>query len=885
MPYAEVAVNAWFNHRDTYTYGVPPGMDVRPGHAVYVPFGRRRLQGVVLALAAAPRFDAERVLPIGGVIAPEPLLSPERVELARWLSAYYLAPPFPGAQLMLPPGFEQRPLTHYRALLLEGARRQPTERELQVWNYLRENGPVEAAPAAVALGLSVQRPLDALVRKGLAVRTFELAPARGRHRTVPYVRLAAGREIVEGWLARPRGTKPSRAADLLERLADAGRVSLESGAAVEAAARTLEALGLARRDGDALALIASLAEARERADGLRHVAAVRTQVETLRLLLTEGPLHQRSVMRERTGIDLPSLRALEEEGLIVLEEVQVERDPLSGRDYPPRPAPMLTRGQADVLRPVVAALRERKPRTFLLHGVTGSGKTEVYLSALEQAVALGGRGIALVPEIALTPQAVRRFAERFPGRVAVLHSGLTLGQRFDQWSRIQRGEYDVVVGARGALFAPQPNLSLIILDEEHEWTYKQSDALPRYHARETAERLSELTGAALVLGSATPDVMSYQRAEEGRYTLLDLPDRIAAFEDGDGPAGVRPLPAVEVVDMREELRAGNRDVFSRSLHEAIVQALAQEEQVILFLNRRGSASFLLCRDCGHSPACSSCGPAYAYHEDVGNLVCHQCGRRQNVPERCPRCDGRRLRPVGIGTQRLEEETARVFPEARTMRWDRDVTRERGAHEQLLERFLERQADILIGTQMVAKGLDLPYVTVVGVIAADIGLHVPDFRSGERTFQVLSQVVGRAGRGPLGGRAIIQSYAPDHYAIAAASRHDYEGLYREEIVGRKALGYPPFGRLARLIYAGSGERRSLGEAEVVAHRLTEEIRRTGEPGAWVRGPAPAYVPRARGRWRWNVLLRAQEPGVFLARFLDDAPLAEGWEIDIDPVALA
>jgi primosomal protein N' (replication factor Y) len=290
---------------------------------------------------------------------------------------------------------------------------------------------------------------------------------------------------------------------------------------------------------------------------------------------------------------------------------------------------------------------------------------------------------------------------------------------------------------------------------------------------------------------------------------------------------------------------------------------------------------LLCRDCGFVPLCPSCGLAYSHHADIDRLVCHECGRTRGMYGECPECHGARLRGVGLGTQRLEEETALTFPEARILRWDRDVTRGRGSHERILAQFLQRQADILIGTQMIAKGLDLPYVTLVGVVAADIGLHVPDFRSAERTFQVLSQVAGRAGRGPLGGRVIIQSYAPDHYAIEAAARHDYHAMYAEEMGWRRELGYPPFGRLAQLAYTGRGERRSLDDAARIAARLTEEVRRRGEPGAWVRGPAPAFIPRRRGAFRWNIILRAPDP----ADILRDFTLGEGWEVDIDPVSLA
>ncbi|HWO94627.1 MAG TPA: primosomal protein N', partial [Dehalococcoidia bacterium] len=701
--FAEVAVNAHFPHRDTYTYAVPEGLDVRAGHAVYVPFGRRRLQGVVLDLGDAPRFDPERIVPIEGLIEPEPLLSPEQVALVRWLVEEYLAPPFPCARMFLPPGFEERPLTFYAALPLEMRRGGISERHQAVWNYLKENGPIEAAAAKAALREATPAVLDSLVRKGLAIRTFGLAPARGKVRSVPHVRLIADRARVDAWLAHPRGEKPSRKAALLELLAEQGGIDAAAARSSfgEALLRELAERHIVSIDAAArVTLSVTAGQAFDLAQDLRLTAGQKAQAVVLRLLLDEGPVLPRAVVRARTGINMPALRELETEGLIVLEDVPVERDPLAGRTFESRPAPTLTRGQADALRPIIAALERREPKRFLLHGVTGSGKTEVYLAALERALAVGRRGIVLVPEIALTPQMIRRFAERFPGRFTVLHSGLSPGQRFDQWWRVARGEVDIVIGARQALFAPIRDLGIIILDEEHEWTYKQHDAVPRYHARDAALQLGNLTGAVVLLGSATPDVVSYHRAKEGAYRLLTLPERIAAHEherDG-GTSGSRALPDVEVVDMREELRAGNREAFSRALHTAIEETLARGEQIILFLNRRGSSSFLLCRDCGEAPQCSSCSMALSHHESPPRLVCHQCGRSRSVPERCPKCGGVRLRGVGIGTQRLEELVSLTFPRARILRWDRDVTRVQGAHERILGQFLERQADILIGTQ-------------------------------------------------------------------------------------------------------------------------------------------------------------------------------------------
>ena len=517
-------------------------------------------------------------------------------------------------------------------------------------------------------------------------------------------------------------------------------------------------------------------------------------------------------------------------------------------------------------------------RTFLLHGVTGSGKTEVYLAALDQAVALGKRAIVLVPEISLTPQTVRRFAERFPGQVAVMHSRLSLGEHFDMWHEIRDGRYAVVIGPRGALFAPQPDLALVIIDEEHEWTYKQQEGSPRYHARRAAEEMCRLTGAALVLGSATPDVESRFRADDGAYRLLELPDRLLRADDGSVAVG--PLPEVEIVDLRSELMAGNRSIFSRSLAAGMRRALAAGEQVILFLNRRGTASFLQCRDCGYVPECKHCAVALTYHEADLALICHYCQRRLPPLGECPSCKSDRIRMIGLGTQRVEEEVHRAFPEARTLRWDRDVTRGRDSHEAILARFLAHEADVLVGTQMIAKGLDMPLVTLVGVVTADTALHLPDFRAGERTFQLLEQVAGRAGRGLRGGRVIIQTYTPEHHAIQSVRSHDYASMYEREIEFRRRLGYPPFGRLVRLTFAHTGAGYAQEQAAAMARSLTEERDRRGLPNLDILGPSPAFVPRVRGRWRWNVILRGSDP----VALLRDMPLPRGWTVDVDPASL-
>ena len=562
--------------------------------------------------------------------------------------------------------------------------------------------------------------------------------------------------------------------------------------------------------------------------------------------------------------------------LIAIDYIEVHREPLSRYQIQISQRLSLTDAQEAVFKPIQYSLHNNvgtKPAVFLLHGVTASGKTEIYLQALAEAVKLGKKGIALVPEIALTPQTIERFSARFPGRVAVLHSQLTLGEQFDEWQRIRKGEVDVVVGPRSALFAPQPDLGLIIIDEEHEWTYKQQEQSPRYHARDVAIKLAELTGATIVMGSATPSVETYYRATRGDYQLLELPDRVV-------PQINAPLPEVKVVDMRKELKAGNRSMFSQMLTQSIEKVLKNKEQAILFLNRRGSATTIQCRNCGFVIKCKRCDIPMTYHLDSDVLVCHRCNNKMKPPQVCPNCFSRRIRYLGIGTEKLAQEVQSLFPQARLLRWDSDVTQKKNAHQDILNKFRNYEADILIGTQMVAKGLDIPLVTLVGVVLADTSLNLPDFRAGERTFQLLCQVAGIAGRGQSGGEVIIQTYNPEHYTVQAAARHDYKGFYEQEINSRRQLQEPPFVQLATLTFVHANDNRCREEAEKTAKRIMEERNARGVPDLSLIGPAPAFIHRLRGRYHWQIILRGSE----LSSFLKNIPFQQGWMIDIDPVGL-
>ncbi len=808
MRYAEVSVNSPVAQRRTFSYAIPPHLDIDVGQAVWVPFGDKLLQGIVLELSPHP--SVEETKEIAGVIEPRPLLPPAQVLLARWISPHYLSPLFDAVALMLPPGFERKTVTFVSATSI------PDDFDLsalnaeqrQVLNLVQKQDKVSLRQIEKALGKKkAQTIVSRLVKRGLATRSYELEPVRARPKRVPYLRLevAASEARQEAAKLHKKGAK--KQAVLLEFLAQQTKP-------------------------------VSLAQARKSVDCSSSV-----------------------------------VKAVVSRGLVSVEQVKIIREPISYRDIAPSQPLTLTPTQKAAFEAIKSSLTEGKAEVFLLHGVTGSGKTEVYLQALAEAVKLGKRGISLVPEIALTPQTIERFASRFPHRVAVLHSKLSLGEQFDEWQRIRDGEFDVVIGPRSAIFAPQPDLGLIVIDEEHEWTYKQNDKSPRYHARDVAIKLAELTGAVVILGSATPDVETFYQAQRGDYRLLQLPGRVTPR---DGSA----LPQVEVVDLREELKAGNRSLFSLSLSQAMSQAVTNGEQVILFLNRRGAATFIQCRSCGFVLRCKRCEVPLTYHLVEDTLVCHQCNYRIPVPESCPRCTRRRIKFLGLGTQRLEQEVEYSFPQARLLRWDSDVTRGKHSHDEILGKFRAHQADILIGTQMIAKGLDLPLVTLVGVVSADTALNLPDFRAGERTFQLLSQVAGRAGRGTLGGRVIIQTYAPEHYAIQAAAEHDYVSFYEREIDYRRQLHNPPFTRLACLTYSHPNDALCQRETERMKQGLSQEIESQGIADIELIGPAPAFIHRLRGRFRWQLILRGSE----LSAFLSPIPFPQGWTVDIDPVGL-
>jgi primosomal protein N' (replication factor Y) len=581
-------------------------------------------------------------------------------------------------------------------------------------------------------------------------------------------------------------------------------------------------------------------------------------------------------VRRLTRITANGLDELRRAGLIAVETSAVRHDPLAGRAIPATTPLPLTSAQREALAAILRVGKDGQPGVVLLHGVTGSGKTEVYLQALAAHLAAGRRGIVLVPEIVLTPQAMMRYAGRFPGRVALLHSGLSDAERLDQWRRIRAGLVDVVVGSRSALFAPVDRLGLIVVDEEHESAYKQEEHAPTYHARDAAVALGRLTGAAVVLGSATPSVESYWRAHAGEYRLVELQSRAPA-----GPSGAKPaLPVVTVVDLRAELRAGNTSILGASLQTALHETLDAHQQVVLFLNRRGTASSVICRECGFVARCGQCDVPMTYHASESALICHYCGKRQDAPRVCPHCWSTSIRYFGIGTERVEVAVKRLLPKARVLRWDRDTARTRQTHEQLLAAFVERRADVLVGTQMIAKGLDLPAVTLVGVISADVALYLPDFRAQERAFQLLTQVAGRAGRGDHLGRVIIQTFNPSHFCIEAAASHDYAAFYSAEIFARERFGYPPFRRFVKLVFTDRDRHRAQVEALALAGRIESAIAALGLERTDVVGPAPCFMERLRGAYRWQLIARGPDLRPLL-RALAAEDALRGWAVDVDP----
>jgi primosomal protein N' (replication factor Y) (superfamily II helicase) len=823
----------------TFDYAVSPALQARvaPGHLVSIPFGARLVPGVVWAVVAPEtmRLDSgEAALrPIAALLDPHPLLDASRMRLAEWLADRYSCPLALAVRLMLPPGLLQgtrvvlRPLQADVVADATGPTGIGLRDEAAVLGAVRSRGQLDERAVSRSLGgRRAQQAVSALLAAGAVERA---AVALAVWRASAHLELDA--------LAPISNTTPIPSA------------SLPRGPGERRAERILRQLAVL----DLLARRAGGGSAAESEAGWR---------------LAE--------VRKLTRITGSALSELQRAGLIALETVEARHDPLAGRAIPATAPLELTGEQRDALAAILGAGRDGTPGVVLLHGVTGSGKTEVYLQALAAHLAAGRRGIVLVPEIALTPQAMMRYAGRFPGRVALLHSGLSEAERLDQWRRIRAGLVDVVVGSRSALFAPVERLGLIVVDEEHETAYKQEERAPTYHARDAAVALGRIAGAAVVLGSATPSVESSWRAHAGEYRLIELQARAPT-----GPSARLPaLPAVTVVDLRAELRAGNTSILGEAMQTALHETLDAGQQAILFLNRRGTASSVICRECGYVARCGQCDVPMAYHASDSALICHYCGRRQDAPRVCPHCWSTSIRYFGIGTERVEAAVKRLMPRARVLRWDRDTARTRQTHEQLLAAFVERRADVLVGTQMIAKGLDLPAVTLVGVVSADVALYLPDFRAQERAFQLLTQVAGRAGRGDTPGRVIIQTFNPNHFCIEAAAGHDYDAFYSAEIVARERFSYPPFRQFVKFVYTHRDRHQAQVEATALGGRMEAQIAALALERTDVVGPAPCFMERLRGAYRWQLIARGPDLRPLLGALAAEDAL-RGWAVDVDP----
>lgn len=620
--------------------------------------------------------------------------------------------------------------------------------------------------------------------------------------------------------------------------------------------------------------VVSIAELAEAVDSLPQNAEKQKVVLEYFIKHTEA-IELRKLISE-LKISSTTVKALVEKQLLTEQDMEVYRDPYENRSFERTEPLVLTDDQHSAIEPILESIENKLFQVFLLYGVTGSGKTEIYLQSIQDCLEKGREAIVLVPEIALTPQMVNRFKGRFGNLVAVLHSGLSAGEKYDEWRKIQRKEVKVVVGARSAIFAPFENLGIIIIDEEHETSYKQEE-MPRYHARDVAIERAKKYHCPVVLGSATPSLESFARAQKGVYQLLTLPNRM----------NQKGLPTVEIIDMREELRAGNRSMFSSKLFEMLKLRIERKEQAVLFLNKRGHSSFVMCRDCGFVMNCPNCDISLTYHRVNEQMKCHYCGFESHVPKFCPECSSEHIRYFGTGTQKVEDELGKILPEARVIRMDVDTTGRKGAHEKLLKDFQDGKADILLGTQMIAKGLDFPNITLVGVLSADTMLHLPDFRSSEKTFQLLTQVSGRAGRHELPGEVIIQTYTPEHYSIELAGTQDYDRFYHREMMVRKIHHYPPFYYLTLITVS----HEHLVEVVSATEKIASFIRSRISNQAVVLGPAASPIPRVNNRYRYHCLIKyKREPELFktlktiLDQYQSDAKSGLLVSIDVNPYIL-
>jgi len=818
--YAEIAVE--LPVPGTYHYAVPERLRGRAavGARVLVPFGNRGVSGVVVGLGeeADPSLAEDKIRPISDLVDNAPLVDRDLLDLCLWVARYYEAAPGEVLRAALPAGTQISSAPYVR---------------------LTPAG-LEAVGGGAATGALSRQQRDILGR---------VAAASG---------VVAQKKLLKGKVRRG-DLVPLFEAGLLEATSERKK------ARVRARTVRVAVLDHAPTDDDRAALARS---PRRR--------------EVLDALVAAGGRADVSVLNQAVPRASAHVRGLAGMGLVSVEEREVRRSGWADANEgatasAPAVPPRLTDAQREAVDAIGQAIERGSFEAFLLHGITGSGKTEVYLHAIGDVVAAGRSALVLVPEISLTPQLAARFRARFGDEVAVLHSGLSDGERFDEWHRLQRGAAHIALGARSAVFAPVRNLGIVVVDEEHDSSFKQEEGV-RYSARDVALVRAQRASVPCVLGSATPSMESFRQAATGRYRLQSLPKR----------ANARPLPSVELVDLRE-YRTDGESMLSAPLADAIEETLKAGDQVILFLNRRGFSTFVVCGQCGFSFRCKHCSVSLTYHRYKEELCCHYCGHSEPLTDRCPSCNAQAIIRKGLGTERIAAAVAERFPDARVSRLDRDTS---GRMQGILAAVARRETDILVGTQMVTKGHDFPGVTLVGVLCADTGLSLPDFRASERTFQLLTQVAGRAGRGDRPGRVLVQTYRPDHPVLVAARTHDYDQFYRSESLGRSELGYPPFGHLVAVRIDGADARAVEKEAQRLGRRAASLAFGTSGAGeVEVLGPTEAPLARLKGRTRWHLWLRG--PDRRKLRELQRAVVAAGGAgggtagvrvvIDVDPVS--
>jgi len=855
MLYVRIAVNVTAVTGE-FDYHLPAALEgvACVGSLVRVPFGSQLAQGVLLEFVSHPAVaETKAVLEL---VDPLPVLTAAQIAFARQLAAETLGPLAAIVDLMIPPGLSQHADVLYEII----------ERRAEIRTAGAKASDHFVFPTLTSLTTTQKRLVDLLAKRG-ALRGRQI----DRHFERVEWRKSAQGLVRQGLLKStsvlpPAGVRPKfiRTAQLA--------------AAPELAEAAMLELG-------------------------RTEAALERRQRALRFLMHEPEPVNVSWVYAESGCTLADLQELAERELVALSEAEIFRDPVAGMQRREKGSAAreltLTSDQEKVLADVLQAFNSSEPSAapFLLHGVTGSGKTEIYLRAAAEALRRGKQSLILVPEIALTAQMVHRFMARFPGRVGLVHSRLSDGERYDTWRRARNGQLAVIIGARSALFTPLPDIGLIAVDECHDSSYAQTEP-PFYNAVTAAQRYARLSGAVCILGSATPPIaLRYQAGApdgEGSLRLEELPGRITPL-DGGGVSEGTLLPPVHIVDMREELKTGNRGIFSRELSEALAEVVERGEQAILFINRRGTATYVFCRDCGYVVKCPNCDTPLTQHLDATDeheaaLNCHRCGYTRKMPQKCPACESSQIRAYGLGSERVEQDVQALLPNARTLRWDWEMTREKDAHELILTHFANHQADVLVGTQMLAKGLDLRLVTLVGIVLADVGLNLPDPFAAERSFQVLTQVAGRAGRSARGGRVVLQTFQPEHYAIQAAAGHDYAAFYTREIEYRRTLGYPPFAKLVRLEFRHRDHAEAEQEAQALALLLKKEIAAQGRVQTELIGPVPCFFAKINGLYRWQIVLRGPEPVDLLTgksaggAVLAGVALSKGWRIEVEPVSL-